>query len=148
MQPRTYDRAIGQRRRMLPGPTAKASRARGAAGGKSGLGSRNDRKGPIHEHVSKWLAKEDVRTKAQSASSPDGRWEGVWERRKVEAGSPEWDAGRELRQAARRQASRERGLTMEPGTAIRSRKRASRGESRKVYASTFGAGRREGGARC
>jgi hypothetical protein len=69
--------------------------------------------------------------------------EGVWERRKVEAGSPKWDAGRELRQAARRQASRERGLTMEPGTAIRSRKRASRGESRKVYASTFAAGRRE-----
>jgi hypothetical protein len=32
---------------------------------------------------------------------------------------------------------------MEPETAIRSRKRASRGESRRVYASTFGAGRRE-----
>jgi hypothetical protein len=54
------------------------------------------------------------------------------------------DAGRELRQAARRQASLERSfLTMEPETAIRSRKRASRGESRQVYASTFVAGRRE-----
>jgi hypothetical protein len=85
-----------------------------------------------------------LRKTAQSASSPEGEWEEFGERRRAEAGSPEWDAGRELRQAARGQASRERDLlTMEPETTIRRRQRASGGESREASASTVVAGRRE-----
>lgn len=46
-----------------------------------------------------------------------------------------------LAQAARGKPSRERGLlTMDPEAPIRSRQRASGGESRAVDASTFGAG--------
>jgi hypothetical protein len=65
--------------------------ARGAAGAKSGLGSRKDRKSPIHQHVSRRLAGRDLRTTAQPASSPEGRWKEFGERRRAKARSPEWD---------------------------------------------------------
>jgi hypothetical protein len=73
------------------GQTATARTARGAAGAKSGLGNSKDRRGPIHQHVSRELAERDLRTTAQSASSPEGRWKEFGERRRAEARSPEWD---------------------------------------------------------
>ncbi|KAH5268178.1 hypothetical protein HBI71_070120 [Parastagonospora nodorum] len=74
--------------------------------------------------------------------------EGVWgaSQGRCDARSPEWDAARELGQAAQRQANLERGRsTMEPETTIRSRKGpvVVRRAKSKVYASTFAAGRRE-----
>jgi hypothetical protein len=78
-------------------------------------------------------------------------WDGLGERRRAEARTTSGmqnRTGRELRQGARRQANAQQDrLTMEPETTIRSRPNARRGESRTVYASTFAAGRRKGGAR-
>lgn len=115
------DRPLGQKLRMLPGQTAKASQDRGgqlvgrAASAVAGM-----------ERVrsQRMVGQNDLRTTAQFTSSP-GRDERAWKaRRKAMAWSPKWDAGREP-QAARRQASPELNLTMEPETAIRSRTRAT-----------------------
>jgi hypothetical protein len=106
--------------------------ARGAAGAKSGLGRRETERVQFTS-VSRGLAGGDLRTSAQPASSPEGRWKEFGpEDVAGQSSQPRvgWDgmgmqAGRERRQAARRQASLERRLlTMEPETTIRSRKRA------------------------
>lgn len=124
--------------------TAEASRARGAAGGKAASAvARTEKVQFTSTSADGWperLAEEP--SLRHGLRGDDGR--GFGGRRRAEARSPEWDARRELRQAARGQASRERDLlTMEPETTIRSRKRPVVSESREVHASTFGAGRRE-----
>ena len=60
----------------------KPGRSRGLQLVESGLGSRNARKGPIHQYVSRWLVKDDLQMTAQPASSP-GRGEEFGKRRRA-----------------------------------------------------------------